>query len=303
MLIDAVESYLAVRRAAGFKLREAEKLLCSFAHFASQRSEEHVRASTAIEWASMSSTPQQSRNRMMHLIRFARYIRAEDARHEIPPKDVFCQQWHRRPPHIFTPNEITRLLRAARRLRPAGSLRPHTYGTLLSLLAATGIRVCEALALRIDDLTEDGLVIRETKFRKSRLVPLHPTAAAGLEGYLVLRSRVGGGDDHILVCHRGRPLCYSTVQSAFHTILRKASLYPASPRRRPRLSDFRHTFAVRALETSPDGRDRIAQHMLALATYMGHSHIRNTYWYLHSTPQLMADIADDCRALFNGGRP
>jgi integrase len=163
---------------------------------------------------------------------------------------------------------------------------------LLSLLAATGLRISEALALRFTDITADGLLIRETKFRKTRLVPLHDSVVAGLERYIVSCRRSGSGNDHVFVGSRGQPLQYQAVQSTFKTLLGRAGLWPAPNGRRPRLHDLRHTFAVRALQASPTGRRRIGQHMVALATYLGHVNIYATYWYLEATAELLRDIAD-----------
>jgi integrase len=170
----------------------------------------------------------------------------------------------------------------------------------LALLAGTGLRVSEAIQLRYPDLTADGLHVRESKFHKSRLVPLHDTAQAGIERYLTRRRRVAGGDDHLFVSHRGRPLSYSAVSCAFGTLRQTLGLDARPGGRRPTLHALRHTFAVRALEACPDGRDRIAQHTLALSTYLGHSKVAATYWYLEATPHLMRDIAEACERLVIG---
>ena len=162
----------------------------------------------------------------------------------------------------------------------------------------TGLRISEALALRFKDVTPDGLVIRETKYRKSRLVPLHETTTSALQGYLAKRCDLALDDDHLFVSRRRRPLSYFTVVDTFHQLLGAAGI-PADPDRpRPRLMDLRHTFASRALETCPDGRDNIRRHMLALTTYMGHARVKSTYWYLSRTPQLMGDIAETCETFF-----
>ena len=180
--MQTVEAYLNVRRAAGFRLRSAEALLRSYARFASHRGEDYVRTQTTLDWATLTSSPQQRGRRLEAVRIFARYAQAEDARHELPPAGLFgvC-----RPapiaPFIFSPEQLHQLLERAASLPPVGSLRPWTYCTLLSLLAVTGLRISEALALRFDDLTPDGLIVRETKFRKSRLLLLHPSTAAGLE--------------------------------------------------------------------------------------------------------------------------
>lgn len=303
MLIHAVETYLAVRRAADFKLDTVEGYLRNFAHFATAQGDTHVVTHTAIAWAGQGTSEPQRHNRLGVVIRFARFSHAEDPRHEIPLEGVFCRQRQHLRPYIFSEEEIQALLAQAARLGPPDSLRPQTYHTLLALLAVTGLRISEALALRFKDVTPDGLVIRETKFRKSRLVPLHATTTAGLQSYLAQRCDLLLDDDHVFVSQRRRPLSYFTVVDTFHHLLEAAGIPADSDRSRPRLMDLRHTFASRALETCPDGRDTIGRHMLALTTYMGHARVKSTYWYLSQTPRLMGDIAEACEAFFKEETP
>lgn len=294
MLIQAIETYLAVRRAADFKLNAVERYLRSFAHYATAKGDTHVVTQTAIVWAEQGASEPQRHNRLSVVIRFARFSHAEDPRHEIPPARVFCRQRRQRTPYLFSDRDLQAPLAQAARLGPPDSLRPHTYRTLLALLVVTGLRISEALALRFKDVTPDGLVIRETKFRKSRLVPLHETATSALQGYLAKRCDLALDDDHLFVSRRRRPLSYFTVVDTFHQLLEAAGISAAPDRPRPRLMDLRHTFASRALESCPDSRDNIGRHMLALTTDMGHARVKSTYWYLSSTPQLMGDIAQAC---------
>ena len=177
-------------------------------------------------------------------------------------------------------------------------MRPRTYKTLFILLAVTGLRPAEAYALRRYDITHDGLIIRETKFRKSRLVPIHDSTRTALEHYLEHRSCIAKDDDHLFVSLAQHPLTPCIVSRTFRQLLLAAGL-PDRPRQ-PRVYDLRHRFATRALETCPDTRDHIGRHMLALTTYLGHAHIESTYWYLESTPQLMTDIAAQCEGFFCG---
>jgi integrase/recombinase XerD len=168
-------------------------------------------------------------------------------------------------------------------------------------LAATGLRVSEALHLRVSDITADGLLIRKTKFQKTRLVPLHDTAVKGLARYLVHRQKMRRGGDHVFVSDDGQPLVYWKVHSVFRTLLKSAGIKPSGGRW-PRIHELRHTFAVRALESSPTGRQRIGQHMVALATYLGHVNINATYWYLETTPELLRDIAVVTENFARGGQ-
>jgi integrase len=300
MLMREVDSYLQLRRALGFRLRTDERLLRSFARFASERAETHVRAGVAIDWAARGSSPEQRARRLQVVALLARHLRAEDARNEQLPSGVFGRSRPpRRPPSLFSAAELQRLLAEASHLGPDGSLRPHTFRTLFALLAATGLRISEALALRFKDITPDGLVIRETKFRKNRLVPLHETVLAALEAYFDRRRHARGADDHVFISMRGRSIAYPTAYKTFRALVRAIEL-PPGPREH-RIHDLRHTFAVRALEACPHERNRVTRHLLALSTYLGHSHVAHTYWYLQATPQLMRDISDACEALVPAG--
>jgi integrase/recombinase XerD len=298
---DAVAAYLALRRAAGFEMASAEYLLDSFATFATGRNEAHVRTETVLEWAVHGPSVAQRDARLKAICRFARHVRVEDDRHELPPANYFGHRKTRRMPYIYSSNEISRLLEAAGRLGPRGTMRAQTYATLIALLASTGLRISEALGLKFIDITDDGLLIRETKFRKTRLVPLHDTAAEGLQRYLIRRQKAGVGDDHVFVGRRGLALPYSAVQCTFGTVLKAAGICTPPRCNRPRLHDLRHSFAVRALQASPTGRGRAGQHMVALATYLGHVNIYATYWYLEATADLLSDIAGAGEIFMSGG--
>ncbi len=301
MLIESVETYLAMRRAVGFDLVPIERYLRHFAEFAEVRGDRYVVAQTAIDWAATTASLTERRCRIMAVIRFARFLHGEDSRHEIPPDNVFCQRRQRPTPYIFSDQELHRLVGYARQLEPVDGLRPQTYSTLFGLLAATGLRVSEARALKLDDITEDGLQIRQSKYKKSRLVPLHTSVWTALNRYLERRRRLAGHDPHVFVSRRHGKLSHTVVAETFHQVLQAAGIPSEVGKPRPRLMDLRHTFATRALQTCPDDRDHIGQHMLALATYMGHVCVQSGYWYLESTPELMSDIAQRCEQFVYGG--
>jgi len=303
MLMADVDRYLALRRAAGFKLRNTAGMLRSFATHAAERNEDRVRSQTAFEWASEGSTPSQRDHRIREVNRFARFLRAEDAGHEVPPADAFPCRRSRPPPYIYRPEEIALLMEHAGRLPPKHSNRPHTYQTLFGLLACTGLRLSEALSLRMCDVTPAGLTILETKFRKSRFVPLHPTAVTPLADYLALRQLLDTSDPHIFLSLRLRPLIPDLARYAFHKVCAAAGIPRQATRRRPRLQDLRHTFAVRALQGCATGRKSAHRHMLALTTYLGHARLEDTYWYLECTPELMADIASAAEHFIYGDTP
>jgi len=300
-MMASVETYLAVRRAVGFTLSNTECLLRSFADFAADRKETHIRTATAIDWASQAKSVAQRHTRHQTICRFAQYLRIEDSRHELPPANHFGYRKTRRVPHIYSRDEIDGLVLAATRLPSSDLLLPKTYAALISLLAATGLRISEALHLLVSDITSNGLLIRRTKFQKTRLVPLHATAVTGLARYLTHRQVARCGGDHVFVSDEGQPLVYWKVHSVFRTLLKSAGIKPSAGRW-PRIHELRHTLAVRALESSPTGRQRIGQHMLALATYLGHVNINATYWYLETTPELLLDIAVVAENFVQGGR-
>ena len=288
-MLKTIETYLALRRATGFAMLNTEYLLKSFAAFATERRQTHVHTQTAIDWAARGPSVAQRDARLKAVCRFVRHIRVEDARHDLPPVNHFGARKARRSPHIYSAAEINHLIEAALRLRPKGGLRSRTYATLIALLSATGLRISEALKLTVADVTRDGLLIRETKFRKTRLVPLHDTAVAGLQRYLA-RRRPCSETDLVFVDAGGLPLRYIAVKETFDRLVGRAGIVPVA-KRRPRLHDLRHTFAVRALQGSPVDRSRTGAHMVALATYMGHVNIYATYWYLEATADLMRDVA------------
>jgi integrase len=236
------------------------------------------------------------------VIRFARYLHAEDARHQIPRAVFGSEHWPRRPPYILTEEQIRELIQVAAQ-SGYRTLRRQTYSTLFALLSCTGLRVSEAIRLRYSDITPDGLLIRQTKFCKSRLVPLHATTRVGLERYLQQRRPYAPFDDHVFISLRRKPLLITDVESAFRIAAGKMGLPRGRGQRRPTPHSLRHAFAVRALQSCPDGRDRITQHMLMLSTYLGHSKPALTYWYLEAVPELMRGIAERCEAHLIGGAP
>ncbi len=300
MLIDSVAAYLGLRRSLGYKLATDGHLLRSFARFASRHGgTAFVKSETVIEWAAGAPAPASRERRLKVVARFARHARSEDRRHEIPPVNVFGHHPSKRRPHIYSSDEIRSLLDVAARIGPVGSIRSHTYATLLGLLAATGLRVSEGLALRVDDIGDAGIRILETKFHKSRLVPLHQTTAHALARYLERRRQIRPSTDHVFVTLAGGALKYATVNKVFAE-LRQEALQLVDGRPLPRIHDIRHTFAVRALETAPKGTRLLGRHMRALSTYMGHASFLSTYWYLHATPHLMRSVAGACESFLDG---
>ena len=303
MLSAAVDCYLASRRATGFQLEDTGYILRDFVVFASSRADTHVRSRTVVDWIrSSNSSPLGKYVRLRTVILLARYLHAEDERHQIPHQDAFPRRTpQRRPPFLFTPADVKSLVRAAKALGPEHSLQPHIYSTLFGLLACAGLRISEALNLQIEDVTPSGLVLRNTKFGKSRLLPLHATTKERLENYLVRRLRQAGACPFVFVSIRGGKLHQNTVRGVFRRLVYSTGIAQREDKLNPRLHDLRFYFANRALTNSPNDRDGIGRHMIALTTYLGHSDIRNSYWYLEATPALFATVAARCEEFAIGG--
>jgi integrase/recombinase XerD len=301
MLTAAIDSYIALRRSVGFKFVDEGYMLASYGRFAAARGDAHVRSESVLEWAVLASTPARRETRLRIVVGFARHAQAEDARHQIPPRYAFGNNGRlRKPPYIYSLSEIQRLLDSAAKLGPCGSLRPRTYYTLFGLLACTGLRISEALALRLADFSGGVLVVRKTKFQKSRLVPLHDTAVVALDEYVQERQQGRFLDDHLFMSEQGRPLGYKheVLPTFWQLAGKRSNRTDVCPR--PTIHGLRHTFAVRSLESSPNGRDHLGWHIRALSTYLGHSSVAETYWYLSSTPHLMNDLADLCQPIVEG---
>lgn len=303
MLIESAHRYIELRRSLGFKLAKTARHVTSFAAYAAQAGDAHVRCDTAMAWAAgLSSTQHSFYRRLQAVALFGRFLRAEDPAHEIPQHHLYYKARSRPTPYIFTPDEIARMLDTARGLRATSlnPLRPHTYEMLFGLLAATGMRISEATGLRLGDVLPGGVLhIRTTKFNKSRLVPLHASVMAALDTYLRVRRRYAGCEDRLFLTECGQPLPYGTVRHSFDAILHRAGIGQDRPRK-PRIHDLRHTFATRVLEQCGAGREEVARDFVALSTYLGHSHIKHTYWYLEATPDLMGDIAEAAEMLVAG---
>jgi integrase len=295
-----VARYIELHRAMGYQYRVQAYMLESFAAFVDSRDQPSIRTQTVLDWAALAPSLRQRRDRLLTVRRFALSLHAENASHEVPPADVFGRARSKRKCHIFTPEEIKRLLHAASQLAPRGSIRPATYTALFSLIAATGLRISEALKLQLADMTDDGLLIRATKFQKNRLVPVHESTRQGLQPYLAIRKGTKTASSTIFISQRGVALPYSTVITTFLGLVRSIGLREGPGVSGCRIHDLRHTFAVRSLEQCQGDRKAVARHMIALSTYLGHAHVSDTYWYLQATNTLLTDVASVCEALQQG---
>jgi integrase len=301
MLSTAIERYISLRQTLGLKFSEGARLLRSFGRFADERGESHVRVETALAWASTKSGLRAQHDGLRSVIRLARFLSAEDDSHEIPSLSAVRTTFPRPLPYIYAPQEISRLLMAAGSLRSSYPLRRATYSAFLGLIASTGLRCSEARGLRFEDLLPDGVLrIRDTKFGKTRMVPLHRTTTEALDRYLSTRRKAAAVDDHVFLSASGKRIAASTADYPFRRILHLAGIAPGRDRR-PRIHDLRHTFATRVLQQCATERRAVSRHFVALSTYLGHVDARSTYWYLEATPELMTDIAAAGEALASGG--
>jgi integrase len=301
MLSEDLDRHISLHHALGFKFRTQSLLLRNYVTYAEARGDQLISADRVLAWAVEAPSPEQRRNRLLEVRRFAIAMYAEDDRHEVPAADALGRGLHtRRIPYIYSPEDIRRLMAAAASLAPAGTIRPATFATLFGLLAATGMRISEALALRLSGITDDGLVIEKTKFKKSRLLPLHPSTRGALDAYLAVRLRVATESDALLIGDTGEAVAYPTVIAVFLRLTRSIGLRGPSGRGGPRIHDLRHTFAVRSLERCAHDAAVVSRHIVGLSTYLGHAHVTDTYWYLQASPALMTHIADAGEALQRG---
>jgi integrase len=293
-LLALVDEYLTVRRGLGFGLDTPRWMLTSFARFA-DRIGHHgpVTTDVAVQWAlaSRSRDPARATRRLSALRPFARYCAIFDPATEIPPTGLLGRLPRHKPPHVYSETEIAAILRQASLLSPREGLRPRTYVAFFSLLISTGLRLSEACRLTRDDVdvVAGVLMIRESKFRKSRLVPLHPTATQALIRYAAYRDgcRVPGSGNFFQT-DRSSALTRAAVEKTFSRIRQRLAWSAQGRTRQPRIHDFRHTFvARRLLRWAEDGAD-VDHQILALSTYLGHARVTDTYWYLSAVPELMA---------------
>jgi len=290
-LSQAVADYLAVRRSLGYKLARPEKLLGQFTAYLEQAGAATVTAEHALAWAVLpGGDPSWHAYRLAVARGFAAWLATTDPDAEIPPAGLIPSRKHRATPYLYTDSEIAALITAAGSLR--FPLRTATYQTLIGLLAVTGMRVGEAIALNRDDADLDAsvLTVRAGKHGKSRLVPVHGTTARALRDYLRVRDRLcpDVSTPAVLISPAGTRLLYCNVHATWKKLAASAGLRPRSGSCRPRIHDLRHSFAVRtmldAYESGLDGQATLS----ALSTYLGHADPKATYWYLSASPELMA---------------
>jgi integrase/recombinase XerD len=295
-LSSQVERYTELRQALGHQDRELRKQLEDFVRFVeAQGNVRPIRAQTAVDWACAPSPGRgltRQRHRFLAVRGFLLYLRAVSPDTEVP--DTHAVPRPPRPkPYLYSPEQIQRLMDAASLLTPRGSLRPHTYKTMIGLIASTGLRIREAIRLTTSNVHTDGetpyLEVLQTKFRKSRLVPVHPTTADNLRDYMSMRSRLQPKcqSDAFFISRKGTSCSYAAVWETFTFLKHRAGISNFGASKRACIHGLRHTFAVsRLLEWYRQGLN-VNDLLPTLSTYMGHVDPKFTYWYLTATPELL----------------
>jgi len=243
MLNQDVERYATLQRTLGYKFGDQSRSLMLFANYAMASGDEFVRIDRVQAWAAVQTPSAQRRHILVGRVRqFALAMHVENPRHEVPPRDcVGHAKIARRAPYIYPADEIDRIMRTAGQMPAKGFIAPATLTALLGLLAATGLRISEALSLQVSDVGDDGLVIRKSKFGKSRLIPMHETTQAALGRYLSIRACRPVYTQAVFVSKIGQALMYPAVRETFRRLLRRAGLKPGSASNHgPRMHDFRH---------------------------------------------------------------
>ena len=290
-MLSRAQAYLAYRRALGFELQSEGTRLLNFARYADGLGHRGpLTTELAIRWASL---PQKAdrrywASRLEIIRRFARHLLLSEPKTQVPPRHLLGPAYRRNPPHLYSSGEIQHLLRRASQLK--GRLRPHTFQTLIGLLVCSGLRISEALNLKTSDVDLEQLVVvvRQSKWGKSRLVPLHPTAFPPLRAYVCRRQKLFPLAGQFFLAERGVALTYTTVRSTFRQ-LRSGIHYSRRP---PRVHDLRHAFACRVLQRWQASKKGAVHRLAILSRFLGHTQIRDTYWYFSAFPQLLTEALD-----------
>ena len=303
-LRDSLDDYLALRRALGFRLKTAGRLLGQFVSWLDDRGCDTITTADALAWAVLPPGASQAwQSIRLSMVRgFAAYLHGTDPSVQVPPPGLIRRGNDRATPYIYSDAEISAIIAAAGTLRPR--FRAATYQALISLLAASGVRIGEALSFDRGDLDADQgmLTVRDAKFGKTRLIPLHASTTAALTRYSALRDEhhPRPADPALFLSTAGTRLRHSNVSLTFSKLTDQAGLARRSASCRPRIHDVRHSYAVATvLGWYRDGAD-VAAMMPRLSTYLGHNDPKHTYWYLSAAPELMALAGDRLHAHLNG---
>lgn len=308
-LQECLNEYLEMRRALGYKLRLAGALLHQLVRFAEREGAGFLTVDLALRWARSPARahPAQWGNRLGMARRFAQYCRATEPRTEIPQQQFLTGRYPRRPPYLYSEEEIDRLLQAARRLPSPNGLRAATYETYLGLLVVTGMRMNEAIRLDREDvdLSLGVLHVCGAKLGKSREIPIHPSTREALARYQSRRDRIypEPQTSSFLLAETGARLGEFSVRATFIKLSHQIGLRSPGDRQGPRLHDFRHRFAVQTLLRWYRSGVDAERCLPKLATYLGHVHVQDTYWYLTAVPELLHWASLRLEAMPESSRP
>lgn len=299
-LEQALNDYLHIRRSLGYRLREPEGLLRNFVAFLQAEGAPFITTKLALRWATQPSKaePATWAGHLGMVRRFALWHSAIEPRTEIPPAGLLPHRYRRKPPHIYSDDEIEKLLRRTQQLPSPKGLRARTYTTLFGLLVATGMRVNEALGLdRPDvDLKLGILHIRRTKFGKSRYVPVHASTVEALKKYAEVRDRLFPAPllPAFFIAEKGSRITEWIARYTFAKLSQRIGLRASAKGhgRGPRLQDMRHRFAARTLIHWYRAGLDVERELPKLSTYLGHVHVNDTYWYLEAVPELLQLATD-----------
>lgn len=292
----AADDYIKLRRALGFKLTDMHYFLKNFTSFMEREHAPYITTELALRWAKQpqNTLPAWWSKRLSAIRSFARHMKTMDPRHEVPPNGILPNKYQRCTPYIYSNEEVLALLQACECLPRGNGLRRHTYYTVFGLLAVTGMRIGEITALQRKDvdLTQGILTIRDTKFQKSRSIPVHESTVYVLRVYAHLRDQIfpdckvsnffltdfGTGPSHLAI---------RSIRHAFIQLSRKIGLRKPTDSNGPRVHDLRHRFAVNTIIRWYRQGVNVDHHIPILSTYLGHTKPSDTYWYLSSVPELI----------------
>lgn len=291
-LAKHLKDYLEVRHQLGFKLRGVERDLGKFVRFLRQEKTLFITTKLTLQWITQSTGSERCRAIRLSMVRgFARYLSAVDPRNELPSAELFAHRRWRKTPYLYSKQEVARLIEAAGQLPTTDRLRPATYSTLFGLLAATGMRIGEAIGLDREDvdLERDLLTLRRTKGGAWRWVPIHSTVGAKLRQYACFRDRTcpRPKSGAFFLSGSGTRLTYSTAYDWFLHLSHEIGLRRRQDRHGPRIHDLRHYFAIQTLVRWYRSDRDVTLRLPDLSTYLGHSEVANTYWYISATPELL----------------
>ena len=288
-----LEDYLDLRHRLGFKLTKARHELGKFIRFAEREKASFITTEFAVRWASQieGGHPAHRTTRLSMLRRFAEYMSAVDPRTEVPPQGLLPHRYFRKNPYFYSDAEIDDLMRAVGQIPSPKGLRAATYSTLFGLLAVTGMRLGEALGLDRQDVDLDRgvLRIRQAKFNKSRLVPIHSTTRDKLQQYQDLRDRIfpHPRESSFLLSEQGTRLTGCIVRHWFIRVSHQIGLRQPSDHHGPRIHDMRHRFVIKTLQHWYKKNRDVDAHLPELTAYIGHGHVSDTYWYVSAIPELL----------------